>query len=418
MSVGISDISLYFPQLCMNLEEIAHQRIKEDPHWVNRMPRALASTGQKSMRFPRFWEDSITLAAEACRALLEQQKTLALEKIRFLTLGTETSVDMSKPGSNYVLGILKKAGYQLSSKLTSFQVQHACAGGTLGMLGVAGLLEVASLPGESGIVLTSDIARYQAPSTAEVTQGAGAVGLLIEKNPKLLTIDLKTAGFHSEDVDDFFRPLGSTIAKVKGGYSLQCYHESFLAAFEDHCERAGTTPQEEIESIDLWTLHVPYSLMPVGAMLLLLKTHLGLEEPEARAYLEKKNFFPSLHPASLIGNIYTGSLYLSLAYSLSLSQKHGSLVGKKVLMASYGSGNTMVVLTGNLQPQADEVVSRWKVDSLINEKTNSTYEEYLGWIGDTQSREEYLTKFTLAPPPPGRIHLASLREDGYREYNL
>lgn len=420
MAVGISDIALYFPRNSISLEEIAAKRMAEDAHWESRMPRALQSTGQKRMRFPHFWEDPVTLAAQAAKALLDRRNPLDPQQLRYLVLGTETSVDMSKPGSNYVLGALKRAGYPLSQRLSSWQVQHACAGGTLGLLSVAGLLASSGRKGESGLVLTSDIARYKAPSTAEITQGAGASALLVEKDPALLALDLDTAGYYSEDVDDFFRPLGSTIAKVKGGFSLECYHASFLEAFEDHCRRSGVGPREEIESIDYWALHVPYSLMPVGAMLLLLKTHLGLEEPEARKWLEARSFFRSLEPSAQIGNIYTGSLYLSLAWTLSgaWEAQGKSLVGKKVLLASYGSGNTMAVFTARVQPRAGEVIGQWNLEAQVADAAESTYEEYLQWLKDEKTPENFEARLRSSPPPAGLFRLGAIREDGYREYSL
>lgn len=46
---------------------------------------------------------------------------------------------------------------------------------------------------------------------------------------------------------------------------------------------------------------------------------------------------PGLELSKLIGNIYTGSLYLSLA-SLIDQKSQEELIGKRILMYSYGSG--------------------------------------------------------------------------------
>ena len=112
----------------------------------------------------------------------------------------------------------------------------------MALLSVASMLQTSNLPGESGIVMASDIARYDTESTAEITQGAGAVAMLVENSPKLIDLDLSTVGYYSQDVDDFFRPLGSKTAKVKGRYSMDCYLESLEGAFLDHCRRAGPEP--------------------------------------------------------------------------------------------------------------------------------------------------------------------------------
>lgn len=416
--VGLHDLSIYVPCSAVNLEKLVKMRIGEMPEMERHLLRALKTTGQKEMRFPRVWEDTITLAAEACLHLLRGNHGIPRDKFRFLTLGTETTVDMSKAGSNYVLGMLEKAGEALPATLSSYQVQHACAGGALSLITMAGFLQAAGRDNESGIVLTSDIARYHAPSTAEVTQGAGATALLVGMNPKLLTLELDTAGFYSRDVDDFFRPIGSITAKVKGSYSVQCYNEALLGAFEDHCTRQGVSPAEELNSIDIFCLHVPYSLMPLGSMNCLLKKHLGFDEAASKAFLQPRGFFSGLVPASLVGNIYTGSLFLSLAYSLKerANALGPDLVGKRVMLGTYGSGNTMSVVTGRVTQGALSVISHWKLESLLEDKCEDSIERYLEWLSTEKTPANYASLLAADTPDSGRFYLAGLREDGYREY--
>lgn len=418
-AVGLSDLALHIPESSISLSTIVSHRISEDPSLERHLERAIRATGQKSLRFPRIWEDTATMAAQACHKLVGQHKDIKIDHVRFLTLGTETSVDMSKAGSSYVLGMMEKSGIKLPSTLSTFQVQHACAGGALSMMTVAGFIQAAGLNGDSGIVLTSDIARYLAPSTAEVTQGAGATALLVARNPKLLEFDLPTAGFFSRDVDDFFRPLGSTIAKVKGGFSVQCYNESLIAAFEDHCQRAQVNPGDELESIDLFQLHIPYAQMPVTAMYKLLAKHLGLNEEQAIAFLEKRGFFKALEPTSEVGNIYTGSLFLGLAFGLKERLAHfgPNLVGKKVMMASYGSGNTMSVILAKVAAEAPGIIGGWNLDSIKSTQIEATFEEYLRWISDVRSPETYPQELINTPPAPQHFYLKNIREDGYREYS-
>ena len=418
--IGLNDISVYVPRNSLNLEVLRRIRVEQDPGLEKHLQRALATTGQRAMRFPGPTEDTVTLAAEALKRLLSSSAARPLDGLRFLTLGTETSVDMSKSGSSYVLGLLQKSGYSLPSNLSSFQVQHACAGGTLALLTTAGFLQAAGREDDSSIVLTSDIARYKAPSTAEVTQGAGATGLWLTRHPDLLELDLATTGFASHDVDDFFRPLGSTIAKVKGGYSLACYNEALSEAFEDHCARAGVSPGDELESIDLFCLHVPYALMPISAMDKLLAKHLGLDAAGARSFLEKRGFFQALEATAEIGNLYTGSLWLNLAFSLEerLQTLGPEMAGKRVLMASYGSGNTMAVFTGKIAALAPAVIGRWNLEGLLRDKKEPPFEAYEYWLDTHRTFENYPAILERYPPQAGHFALTGLREDGYREYSF
>jgi hydroxymethylglutaryl-CoA synthase len=419
-TIGISDLSIFVPDQEIKLHTILEVRSQQDKHWHRRLSRAIQVTGQKALRFPSLWEDTTTLAAQACRDMVGRLTPEERERVRYLTIGTETGVDMSKPASSYVLGLMEKAGMALPNTLTTFQVQHACAGGTLGLLSVSGLLQSAGLRGDKGLILTSDIARYDAPSTAEITQGAGATAILVEENPKLLEIDLPSLGLYSSDVDDFFRPLNSITAKVKGGYSVQCYNESFLGAFEDHCKRLGVDPVEELRSIDIFTLHVPYSLMPLTALHKLFDKYLGFDGPQTDAYLEERGFFASIAPTATIGNIYTGSLYLGLAFSL--KERYEALgqdmVGKKVLLASYGSGNTMALFTGKVAEEAPKVVSGWNLDNILKTNQEAPFESYQYWLDNGKAEAGFMLNGTTEKVPTGRFYLEKVREDGYREYSF
>ncbi len=372
------------------------------------------------MRYPSPWEDTVTLAAEALRSVLDQRRDTDLSGLRFLVLGTETGVDMSKSGSTYVLGLLQRAGRPLPSSLSSFQIQQACAGGALALLTVGAFLQAAGRDGETAAILTSDIARYQAPSTAEVTQGAGASALLVARNPNLVELDFATAGFASHDVDDFFRPLGSTIAKARGRFSIECYNDAFLEAFEDHCRRAGTSPAEELASVDAFFLHVPYANMPMVAMEALLAKHLNLDSAGARAFLQERGFFASLESSAEVGNLYTGGLFLSLASGLAERARvwGAATAGKKVLLASYGGGNTMAVFAGTMAPRAAETIARWDLEALLKDFTSPPFEHYQAWLDTVKSPATYAALYADQPPPAGRFALMGLREDGYREYGL
>jgi hydroxymethylglutaryl-CoA synthase len=59
-----------------------------------------------------------------------------------------------------------------------------------------------------------------------------------------------------------------------------------------------------------------------------------------------------VNPIADIGNTYSASMYLFLAFLL--RERYEALgegiVGKRLLLACYGSGNTMIVLSGIVAP--------------------------------------------------------------------
>src|SRR5271157_5182568 len=295
-SVGISDIGLYIPPPSIDLEDLVPRRVHLNPRLDRHLERACRVTGQKAIRFPEIWEDSATMAASSIRTLFHQNPAIDVKNVRHLAVGTETGVDHSKPVSAYAQGMLQRAGIDLPSTLSSFQVQHACAGGTMALLSVAAMLAAGGRPADSGIVVSSDVARYETESTAEITQGAGAVALHVQSSPRLLELDLSSAGYCSADVDDFFRPLGSITARVNGSYSMRCYEESLEAAFLDFCARSGNKPEHALLDTDYFVLHTPFRNMPEGAMEKLFERVIGYDAAKTRAVLAEKSFASAIDP--------------------------------------------------------------------------------------------------------------------------
>jgi hydroxymethylglutaryl-CoA synthase len=342
----------------------------------------------------------------------------AFDRVRYLAVGTETAVDHSKPISAYVQGMMQQSDVSIPDNMSTFQVQHACAGGTIALLSVSALLRTAARDNEQGLVICSDVARYEAPSTAEITQGAGAVGMLVETDPKLLEVDIATQGYASQDVDDFFRPLGSTIAKVKGGYSVQCYNEALEAAFMDHATRMGTDPKELLLSTDLFVLHVPFYRMAITAMHKLINRYTDYDGDTIDAFLNERGFDASLQPTRNIGNIYSGSAYMALYFLLKQQyEKLGDkIVGKRLLLGSYGSGNTMVVFSARVAEGAPEVIRQWDMDAVVRGRREADFATYEQFLEAPLAREEYAKRIESAAVPAETFYLQGIREDGYREY--
>ncbi|MBT3274742.1 MAG: hypothetical protein HN368_16415, partial [Spirochaetales bacterium] len=227
-------------------------------------------------------------------------------------------------------------------------------------------------------------------------------------------------GYSSNDVDDFFRPIGSEVARVKGTYSMQCYKETLESAFLDHCKRRGELPEEVLENTDMFILHTPFRNFPEISMLMLLEKYLGLNKEQARAFLSARGFYDGLDPIADIGNLFTGAMYLNLAYALrgQYNRCGDDIRGKNVLMASYGSGNTMAVISGRVSENAPEVIARWDLDKLFGGAREASYEEYEQWIKGPYEP----TGLNMSPVRDESIKpdfaLESIREDGYREYAI
>ena len=409
--VGLGDLRFYVPRNEIRLADLVARRIAEKPELKRHLDRAIQTTGQRAIRFPAPSEDTATMAAEAARELLAANPAGKTAGLRWIVTGTETGVDHSKPVSAYVQGMLTKAGIELPSNLATFQVQHACAGGSLGMIGVAGMLAISRVTTDTGLVLASDISRYSLSTTAEITQGAGAVAALLERDPRLLEFDPAAAGYASHDVDDFFRPLDSITAKVKGGYSMECYLQSFFEAWDDHVARLGVDKVEWLRGLDAVVLHTPFRNMPEIAMKRLLARDLGMDEAGADAWLAGHSFFDSVDIIADIGNSYSASIFIFLASTLrALRKRFGDeVVGKNILFASYGSGNVMTVFTATVAGGAGALIDGWNIEGVMGGALPATMEDYDKW---TSGKDQIAAESA----GPRRFGLRSIRADGYREY--
>jgi len=165
-------------------------------------------------------------------------------------------------------------------------------------------------------------------------------------------------------------------------------------------------------------LHVPFMKMGVlGAERLVTKI-LGVGQAEAEAFLEERGFASSVQPTAEIGNIYTGSAYLSLTFLLRDRYKHfgDDIVGKRVLISSYGSGNTMSVFSATVAPSAPRIISSWHLEHSLNGQRVSSIQEYEKWITTSSYTPAEATE--PAKVHPGLYYLEEIREDGYRQYGF
>ena len=421
--IGISDIALYVPRPKIELRRLVDYRIEHEPLLARKLQRALLSTGQQALRYPDTWEDSVTLGAQAAFDLVSRQgANFDLQHLRYLVVGTETAIDHAKSISAYIGGMLQRTGLKIPERISSFQIQHACAGGTLAIASIGALLALSRYPQDCGIAICSDIARYEPATTAEITQGAGAAAILIERNPRLIELDLSRPGYASRDVDDFFRPLGAVTARVKGSYSIKCYNQALLSAFEDYCRQLGDSPANVLLDIDLFALHVPFVSMARMALRKLIATYSDIGHAEVDRFLAERGVAAALAATAEVGNIYSGSLYLSLAFLLADRYRAigRKIVGKRLLLCSYGSGNTMTLLGGRIAASAPEIIAGWDLRRILDSSRPAEIAHYKRWVAsgyqaaNNQGPDTY--KADVEAIPSGSFYLDAIRTDGYREY--
>lgn len=319
MTIGIDQLGLATPDLYVDLVDLAKARGDEPAKYT-------IGIGQDQQAVAPSSQDVVTLgAAAAAEFLTPELKT----KIGLLVVGTESGVDASKAGALYVHDLLGLAPW-----VRSFEIKEACYGGTAGLMMARDF--VATHPGQTALVIAADIARYGLATAGEVTQGAGAVAMLVTEAPRILAL-ADDSVYRSESIQDFWRPVYTDQALARGKYSTEQYLAFFQACWDRYRQETGRT----LADFSALNFHLPYTKMGLKALRLVLPE--GTPEQETALL---RQFDASIQYSRRIGNIYTGSLYLGL---LSLLERSETLTaGERIGLFSYGSGAVGEFFSGTL----------------------------------------------------------------------
>lgn len=410
--VGIEALAVAVPHRYVDIEDLARARGVDPAKYTSGL-------GAKEMAVTDPGEDAVALAATAVARLLKQNNVDA-SRIGMLVVGTETGVDHSKAVASHVQGLLK-----LPRAMRTYDTQHACYGGTAGLMAATEWIASGAGAGRVAVVVASDIARYGINTAGEPTQGGAAVAMLISENPQLLALDVGLNGVCSMDVYDFWRPHGRREALVDGHYSIGCYLDALSGAYRGWRERAlakevirgGTElPSEQLARV---LYHVPFCKMA-------RKAHgrvrlCDLEDsasgagmtPEARETAAQSatsytaQVATSLGLNSRVGNAYTASLYLALAGVL---QAEGTqLAGKRIGLFSYGSGCVSEFFSGVVGSDAAAQLARAELDKVLAARERVTVAEYERLMNLPSDKPE------PAHATPGTYRLVEIK-DGRRLY--
>lgn len=272
---GVSAMSVYVPRLRVRLQDWCA--------WTQNPWEKIEQVVGRSFRVCNLHENVYTMAANAALRLI-LQNDIDPRRIGFLGLGTESSTD-NAAGAVIVRGMLdlalRKMGRPtLSRSLEVPEFKHACLGGVYALKSAA---RYAAFDGRDrqAIVVSADVAEYERGSTGEQTQGAGAVAMLVEHEPKMFALDLRHSGSASDyRGPDFRKPFArhfleayapnterlSDFPVFSGKYSTFSYLDETVHAVESMLEKLGVSAGQYYDSVRALFFHRPYHLMPVQAM--------------------------------------------------------------------------------------------------------------------------------------------------------
>jgi hydroxymethylglutaryl-CoA synthase len=345
MKIGIDAFGIAVPHRYVDMAELARARGVEPGKYIDGL-------GAREMAIAEPGEDTVALAALAARRALTASE-IDPGHLGLLVVGTETGVDHSKPVASFVHGLLG-----LPRTMRVYDAQHACYGGTAGLMAAVDWIASGAAGGRAALVVCSDIARYGVSTAGEPTQGAGAVAMVVAADPALVELDVGVSGTASMHVHDFWRPLGQRDAQVDGHYSVQCYLDALAVAYRGWRARAierglvrQTSGELISEQLARVCYHVPFCKMARKAHLHIRRFELeeggaawDADAEQRSAAVFREQVEPSLGLCARVGNIYTGSLYLGIAGLL--HAQANELAGTRIGLFSYGSGCTSEFFSG------------------------------------------------------------------------
>ncbi|MCD7112869.1 hydroxymethylglutaryl-CoA synthase [Limosilactobacillus agrestis] len=344
MRIGIDKMAFATTNDYLDLVELAKAR-GVDPN------KFTIGIGQDLQAVVPPTQDIVTLGATAAQKML----TPELEKnISTVIVATESGIDNSKASAIYIKRLLG-----LSDFTRTVEMKEACYSATAAIQFAKGV--VALNPQETVLVIAADIARYGLNTPGEVTQGAGAVAMLISRNPHILTLEDTTVAY-SKDIMDFWRPLYATEALVDGKYSTNVYIEFFLQTFTRYQQLTG----RKLADFAALTFHMPFTKMGKKGLEGLLKDRNDEVAQRLRTQLTASQLY-----ARQVGNLYTGSLYLSL---MSLLQNSDLSAGSRIGLFSYGSGAEGEFYTGILEDGYENYMNN--IQEQLNHRHQVSVVEY------------------------------------------
>lgn len=430
--IGIDDMAFYVPNIYLPIIDLAEARNIE----YAKLNKGLGLT---AMALADVHEDASTMAANAVLSLIKKNN-LKPQDIGRIYVGSESATDGAKPIASYVVGMLADYfqeiyGPNAFMHTDCVDMTFACIAGIDAMLTIKDWVNADS--SRVGIVVATDNAKYELESTGEYTQGAGAVASLIKSNPRLMVFG-NEIGISTISEHDFFKPVrrikkqnlvnqilgiesDTNIIKFEipnitsnqeeyieihkifpvfdGQYSNTCYSNRMSEAYNHFVKQKNGN--HKLEDWDKLIFHLPYAFHGKRAFAEVFWDTYKNNETLKAQLLEldadfEKNPNPKLvsktkmyndfvnnkvekgqRASSHIGNLYTGSIFMSLMSMLeSEYNENVNIENQTVGFCAYGSGSKSKVFEGKIQASWKEVVSKFEIFTTLAKRKSISFETY------------------------------------------
>jgi len=410
MKTGIDAIAFDIAKLYLPIKTLATARNIEP----EKLEKGL---GLLKMTLPDIHQDTVVFGANALTKLIVEQN-INLSDISRIYVGTESAIDSSKPIASFLSSLMEqKFGFNSLSECDVVDFTFACIGGVDALQNCIDFVRLN--PDKKAIVVTTDIAKYDLNSAGEYTQGAGAVAMLVSSNPRIIAFENHWAT-STKGVFDFFKPyrnlsketitgnvfnenwFNNLEAEIEihkdqpvfdGQYSNQCYMDRTKEAYFSF-KKLKNTEDTIYFSWSSIIMHLPYSfqgrrmLSEIYALdskeIIVDSNSLDYQnklkevsKSEAYQKFVSKKLQPAEIASSIIGNLYTGSIFMGLLSTLShFYNINNEIKGEKFGFLAYGSGSKSKVFEGTIQSQWKEALSKIQLFETLEQNHEIDFETY------------------------------------------
>ncbi|KAI9028574.1 hydroxymethylglutaryl-coenzyme A synthase C terminal-domain-containing protein [Hyaloraphidium curvatum] len=459
--VGICAMEVYFPRQCVDQEDLERfdgastgkytiglgqtkMAFCDDREDINSICLTGGFPAGPSSRINS--DDTAYLVVPTVVESLMAKYKIPYTAIGRLEVGTETIIDKSKSTKSVLMQLFQTHG---NTAIEGVDTHNACYGGTNALFNAINWVESSSWDGRFALVVAGDIAVY-AHGNARPTGGAGAVAMLVGPDA-VLVADAGIRGTHMEHAWDFFKPdLSSEFPEVDGKLSVSCYLGALDACYARYLEKfeALAGGHLKMDDFDYFCFHSPYTKLvqksfarlalgdfvrdpsnPMYAALLEKFKDVKPEDTYFDREVEKtfmdfskatfnKKVAPSLLAAKQLGNMYCGSLYGGLA-SLVSELEPESLLGKRIVLFSYGSGLASTMFSFTVARPTDALRAAVDIRARLDSRLVVPAEEFdaaMRLREETHQLKGYVPKSDPARMFPGAYYLESVDDKFRRSY--
>lgn len=442
--VGIKHMAVYIPRTAVSQSDLEkHDGVSSGKYTIG--------LGQSHMSFITDCEDVVSLALTAVSHLMRSTK-ISYTDVGRLEVGTETIIDKSKSIKTSLMRLFTESG---NVEVEGLDCTNACYGATAALFNSVAWAESTAWDGRYAIVVATDIAIY-APGPARATGGAAAVAMLIGRGSDVaIRFEVGLRATCMGNTYDFYKPkVNDEYPIVNGQETIDTFYYALDRCYERYVERASTADDETFdvsgESLDYCIFHAPFNKLVRKSFARLMYNDLlrskagtverfkSVEEyrgigreklasnrkaQDALLRLSQEAYENKCGPATWvgkeIGNCYTASLYSSLAGLI--SEKGRNIVGKRLLMFSFGSGFAASMFSLRFVGSVEKVLVGPKLRDYLAERVVASAEEYERWM---EERERNYGRFAYEPKAKaeeelfkGTWYLKKVGAKGERSYD-